>query len=254
MMPRRRTPLRADHVEAHACTLPRRLRVLHQTPFFAALPEDDIMSISSRFRQKAFSAGETIYVAGERAANLYVVATGKIKIVRTTPAGKTIVLGIIGPGDFFGSLSALGDKTYTDTAVAHTGCCTLSIAGSEFQTILRRYPLVATSALEIVAARLRAMHELVEQLGAHSAEERIASILLTLAAKLGEKRGNSVLIQTPLSRQDVAEMTGTTPETVSRIMAQFRKSGLVRSGRRWVAILDPARLAEETGRAAKIPH
>jgi CRP-like cAMP-binding protein len=219
--------------------------VLHQAPFFAGLPEGDISRLAGFFREKAFSPGQTIYVAGEQAAHLYVVATGKVKLVRTTPAGKTIVLGIIGPGDFFGSLSTLGDKTYPNTAVAHTGCCLMAIAGADFQTILQRHPQVATAALDIVAARLRAMHDLVEQLGAHSVEQRIASALLTLAAKLGEKRGNTVLIQAPLSRQDLAEMTGTTRETASRIMTQFRQSGLVRSGRRWVAILDPARLAAE---------
>jgi CRP/FNR family transcriptional regulator len=89
------------------------------------------------------------------------------------------------------------------------------------------------------------MHDLVEQLSAYPAEQRIAAALLTLADKMGETRGSSVLIQAPLSRQDLAEMTGTTPETASRIMAQFRHSGLVRTGRRWVAILDASRLTAE---------
>ena len=118
---------------------------------------------------------------------------------------------------------------------------------TDFQVILLRYPQVANAALEIVAARLASMHELVEQLSAHPAEQRIASTLLALAGKLGEKRGNAILIQMPLSRQDVAEMIGITPETASRILMQFRRSGLIRSGRRWVAILDPARLGAEAG-------
>lgn len=93
------------------------------------------------------------------------------------------------------------------------------------------------------------MHELIEQLSAHPAEQRIASTLLALAGKLGEKRGNAVLIQMPLSRQDLAEMTGVTPETASRVLTQFRRSGLISSGRRWVAILDPVRLAAERDHA-----
>jgi len=204
-------------------------------------------SISGLFHEKAYSAGQTIYIAGDPAANLYVVAVGKVKLQRATAAAKTVVIGIISPGDFFGSLSDLGDRTYPDTAVAHTDCCLLAIDGADFRAILRRYPAVANAALDMVSARLHSMHELVEQLSAHPVEQRIASTLRALAGRLGEKRGNSVLIQMPLSRQDLAEMTGTTPETASRVLTQFRRSGLIRSGRRWVAILDQARLEAASG-------
>lgn len=247
MVRRNRTPLAVERVEPRACTLPRRLGVLRQTPFFAKLPADAISQISGFFREKGFAAGQTIYTAGDPAMGLYVVAVGKVKLARTTESGKTVVLGVIGPGDFFGSLSALGDRVYPDSAVAHTACCVLAVASADFQAILRRYPQVANATLEIVATRLASMHELVEQLSAHPAEQRIASTLLALAGKLGEKKGNAILIQMPLSRQDLAEMTGITPETASRILMQFRRSGLIRSGRRWVAILDPAHLAAEAG-------
>lgn len=219
------------------------MEAIRQTPFFAMLPEADIGRVGSFFREKGFTEGETIFIAGEPATRLYVVAAGKVKLVRTTAGGKSIVLGIMAPGDFVGGLAALGDAAYPDAAVAHTDCCLLAVAPGDFQQILKLYPPVATAALEVVAARLRSMHELVEQLSAYTVEQRIASTLLGLAAKMGEKRGNAVLIQTPLSRQDLAEMTGTAPETVSRVMARLRQSGLVRTGRRWVAILDPPRLA-----------
>lgn len=225
---------------------------MRQTPFFATLPPDAISQISSSFRERGFAAGQTIYTAGDRAVSLFVVATGKVKLARITYTGKAVVLGVIGPGDFFGSLSALGDRVYQNSAVAQTACCLLAIAGSDFQAILRRYPQVANATLEIVAGRLSATQELVEQLSAHPAEQRVASTLLALASKLGEKRGNAVLIQMPLSRQDLAEMTGITPETASRILIQFRRAGLIRSGRRWVEVLDPARLAlEASGMALK---
>lgn len=170
-------------MEPRACTLPRRLGVLHQTPFFARLPADAISEISRFFREKAFAAGQTIYTAGDTAVSLYVVAVGKVKLARMTETGKTVVLGVIGPGEFFGGLSALGDRAYADSAVAHTACCVLAVAGTDFQVILRRYPQVANAALEIVAARLASMHELVEQLSAHPAEQRIVSTLLALEAE-----------------------------------------------------------------------
>ncbi len=118
----------------------------------------------------------------------------------------------------------------------------LAVTAQDFQALLRRYPAVAVAALEMVSARLRSSTEVVEQLSAHPVEQRIASALLNLAQRVGERKGNAVLIQMPLSRQDLADMTGTTPETVSRTMAQFRDAGLIRTGRRWTAVLDPAGL------------
>lgn len=154
MVARKRIPLATERVEQRACTLPRRLGVLRQTPFFANLPADAISQISGFFREKGFAVGQTIYTAGDSAVTLYVVAVGKVKLARTTRTGKTVIFGVIGPGDFFGSLSALGDRVYPDSAVAHTPCCVLAVAAADFQAILRRYPQVANAALEIVAARL----------------------------------------------------------------------------------------------------
>ena len=238
MTDKRHTPLATESVEASHCTLTQRLRVLTQSPFFTHVSAEEVEQISTVFREVSYRAGEIAYLAGAPATRLYIVAAGKIKLVQAASDGKNVVLGILVPGDFFGSLSSLGDEKYPDTAVAQTDSCTLTVTARDFQSILRRHPAVAISSLEIVATRLRAMHDLVEQLSAHSVEQRIASTLLKLGEQLGEQRGRGLLIQMPLSRQDLAEMTGTTPETVSRVMSQFRTAGLIRSGRRWVSILD----------------
>jgi CRP-like cAMP-binding protein len=119
----------------------------------------------------------------------------------------------------------------------------LAVAADGFLAILHRYPPVALAALELVAARLRAAHESMEHQSVQSAEGRIAALLLKLGEKLGEVNQGALLIQMPLSRQDLADMAGTSVETASRIMSRFRKDGLVHSGRRWVAITDGVRLA-----------
>ncbi len=246
----RRTPLRIDRAEPEVCTLSRRLEVLHHTPFFAGLSHSEVNEISRLFHQRAIELGQTLYVAGEPAAHLYVVAAGKVKLMRTTTAGKNVVITVAGPGDFFGSLSTLGESRYENSAVAHTAGCVLFIGARDFEDIVGRHPAVARGALAVVAERLREMHEIVESLSAHPAEQRIATALLKLAERLGEKRGSSVLIQMPLSREDLADMTGTTRETASRILSRLRRSGLIRTGRAWVAILDPDGLASEAAPGA----
>jgi CRP-like cAMP-binding protein len=120
----------------------------------------------------------------------------------------------------------------------------LTITGDAFQTILERYPQVSLALLEIVSHKLREAREVIHQISASPVESRLAATLLKLAVKLGEERNGELLIQLPLSRQDLADMTGATVETTSRIMSQFRKQNLIRSGRGWVAITDRKALTE----------
>lgn len=249
MVLRRSTPLRAEDVEPSLCTIHQRLEVLSQVPFFAGLSPEDIAAINRLFRAEGYVDGETIYLADDPATRLYVVATGKVKMLRHTLSGQDVLLDILGPGEFFGSLSILGDVQYPDTAQAHTACCVLGIGAEDFQAILQNYPMVATVTLTIMAQRLQAAHETIRQLSAFPVAQRIASVLLKLADKLGEQSAEGLLIQTPLSRQDLADMTGTTLETASRIMSDFQKQGLIRSGRQWVAIADPAALAAAAAEA-----
>lgn len=235
---RRSTPLDVEAPEPHACTVDLRLRLLGQVPFFAGLGRDDIAKIDSSFHDRGFETGDLIYAAGDEAKRLYVVLAGKVKLVRHTLIGQDVVLDLLGPGEFLGTLSVFGDEEYPDTAYAQTGCCVISIEAGDFQAIMQRYPPVALAVLNVVQERLRSAHDLIRQLSAQPVESRIAAALLKLAGRMGKVEGDRILIQTPLSRQDLADMVGTTLETASRIISQFRKAGLIESGRQWIAILD----------------
>jgi CRP-like cAMP-binding protein len=205
---------------------------------------DELQQVNRHFHERGHEPGAAIYYAGDPASQLYVLAAGSVKLIRHTLAGHDVLLDILATGEFFGSLSLLGDETYSDTALAQTITCTLSISGEDFRKLLEAYPQMAITVLDITTARLRDAQETIQQLSASSAEQRIASALLKLGEKLGEPREMGLLIQIPLTREDLAAMTGTTPETVSRIMAQLQKAGLVETGRQWVAIANQEKLAE----------
>lgn len=243
-MQHRRTPLETEEIEPQSCSIDLRLRLLRQMPFFVDLSDGQVAQINASFREQGFVAGETIYAAGGPATHLYVVAAGKVKLLRHTLAGQDVLLDILGQGEFFGSMSVLGDDTYPDTARAQTACCALGIDAEAFQVILRQYPPVALRALDIVTLRLAAAQEVIRQLSAQPVESRLAATLLKLAARLGEAHDGEILIQMPLTRQDLADMVGATLETTSRIISQFRKAGLLDSGRQWIAIKDRAGLEE----------
>ena len=246
MTSRRKSPVEREDIQPQMCSVTVRHNILRRVPFFAMLSEADIERINREFRDQGFEAGQRIYYAGDPATRLYVVATGKVKQMRHTLTGQDVLLDILAEGDFFGSLSVLGDATYPDTALAQTMVCALSIDAEGFHEILQTYPPVALEVLNITGQRLRDAQEVIHQLSAHSVEQRLAYTLLKLADKLGETQDVGLLIQMPLSREDLAAMTGATTETISRIMSQFQKDGWIESGRQWVAIRDREALREAT--------
>ncbi|HET7142529.1 MAG TPA: Crp/Fnr family transcriptional regulator [Anaerolineales bacterium] len=243
-MARLKSPVRLDWVDPAICSLEYRLKIIGRLPFFKHLPIDAISKINSLFHDSDVSANERIYFEGDEADHLYLVAMGKVKLVRDTASGRDVLLDILRGGEYFGSLSAFGGRVHTDSAIAQTNCCILKISAVDFEHILVEYPDVTRRVLEAVSQRLAESQEIVKQLSTYTAEQRIASALLRLAGKLGEARGQGVLIQLPFSRQDLAAMTGSTVETVSRAMSRFAEDGLVKSGRKWVTILDVKRLEE----------
>lgn len=220
------------------CSVDMRLQILHCVPFFTGLEHDDLEKINPLFREHGYSVDETICFAGDPAEHLFVVADGRVRLMRHSLSGKNVMLDMLTPGEFFGSLSTLGDDLYPDTAQAHTKTCVLSIHTDEFRQILEKYPTVVLKVVDIIAARLRTAHEQVRQLSTVSVEGRIANLLLVLSKKFGKPSDVGLLIQSPLTREDLAAMTGTTTETASRVMSQFLKDGWIQTGRKWVSILD----------------
>jgi CRP-like cAMP-binding protein len=223
-------------------------------PFFAGLTAAELAEVNTHFRASAQDVGGTIYFTGEPAARLYVVTEGKVKLLRHTPSGQDVLLDILTAGEMFGGLPALGEATYDDTAQAQSPCCVVGIDAAAFATVLERYPAVAVSVLTIVGERLREAHDRLSELVSTPVEVRVATALVKLAHKLGVERQGRLLIETPLSRQDLAAMTGATTESVSRVMSQFRRDGLIESGRGWTALSQPVRLAAIAGTQGEVSH
>ena len=248
MAQRRKTPLQTSFTEVHQCSVDLRLAILGMLPFFEGLSPADLSRINQSFREIGFKTNETICYAGDPAEHLFVVADGRVKLMRHTQAGKEVLVDLLARGEFFGSLSVLGEGVYVDSALAQTSVCILVIDKADFVQILTRYPSVSLRVIETIADRLRFAHERLERLSAGTVEERIAYTLLHLGNKFGEnKRGVGLLIQVPLTRDDLAAMTGATTETASRVMSQLQKDGLIQSGRGWVAIRDQEGLREIAG-------
>lgn len=249
-MSRPKSPVRLEWVDPAFCSLEYRLKIIGRLPFFKHLPTEAISKINALFHDRDVPADARIYFEGDDADHMYLVAMGKVKLVRNTTSGREVLLDILHSGEYFGALTALGGRVYAETAIAQTDCCILQISSVDFESVLSEHPEVARRALEVVSQRLVESQEVVKQLSSYTTEQRIAAALLRLAGKLGEARGENVLIQLPFSRQDLAAMTGATTETVSRVMSRFAEDKMIKSGRKWVTITNPKRLRELTEKGA----
>ena len=243
-MPRSKSPVRPEWVNPAICSLEYRLKIIGRLPFFRHLPPEAIIEINRLFEDREVTAGQPIYFEGDPAEYLYLVTTGKVKLLRNTSLGRVVLLDILQSGEYFGNFAHLTGKGYAETAIAQTHGCILHISARNFETILGRHPDVTLKVLNAVSKRLEESQEIVKQLSVYSAEQRIAATLVRLAGKLGEQKQKSVLIQLPFSRQDLAAMTGTTVETVSRVISRLSADQLISTGRKWVSINDLGGLEE----------
>lgn len=242
---RRRLPLTERSAAPHACSSSVRLEVLSHMPLFAELTCADIRDLEPLVHSRGYRDGEKVHRAGDMANSLFIVASGTVKLLRTSEHGQNVLTNILGPGEGFGTLGILGESTYPDTAEAMAVSCVLEIASDHFNDILGRYPHLALTVLDEVLHRFEQAQQTIRRLSADSAQQRVAAALLGLVDKLGVAQDRALVLEVPLTRVDVAALTGLTPETVSRVMSRLRDAGIVDTGRLWTVILDRTRLAAE---------
>lgn len=235
-MSRPKSPVRREWVDPVVCSLDYRLKIIGRLPFFRHLSREAIVEINRLFEDRDIAAEQAVYFEGDPGQNLYLVATGKVKLMRNTLSGREVLLDILQAGEYFGHLAILGQEGYAETAIAQTDCCILQISSQNFEKVLGGYPDVTMRVLKAVVQRLEESQETIKQLSVYTVEQRIAATLIRMARKLGEEKQTSMLIQLSFSRQDLAAMTGTTVETVSRVMSRFAAEGLISTGRKWVAV------------------
>ncbi|HIQ06402.1 MAG TPA: Crp/Fnr family transcriptional regulator, partial [Anaerolineae bacterium] len=185
-----------------------------------------------------------IYFEGDPSEMLYVMWVGQVKLLRHSDRGRDVVLEIIGPGRMFGEVAVLEGTPYDTSAQCLEDTAVVAISREDFFAILKRYPAVSLAVIGELSRRLRSTTDLVRSLAVDRVEQRIARILLKLASATGRPTEQGLMIDIPLTRQDIADMTGTTVETAIRVMSRLRREKLVITQRGRVTILEPERLRQ----------
>jgi CRP/FNR family transcriptional regulator, nitrogen oxide reductase regulator len=211
-------------------------------PLFQGVAGSDLDAILQYARSSRAAQDSAIFGQGEEAHSFFLLLDGHIRVVITTPAGQQIIARYIAAGEIFGIAAALGRTTYPATAVAAVDCVMLVWPNSHWSAMAARYPAFAANTYQTVGSRLQETQARVVEMSTEQVEQRVARALLKLANQTGRKTDEGILIDFPISRQDIAEMTGTTLYTVSRILSAWEAKGLVRSERQKVTLTQPHKL------------
>jgi CRP-like cAMP-binding protein len=218
--------------------------ILMALPVFAGLSERDWEKVADLFSERQYQKDDYIFLEGEAPEALYVVKSGKIKVLRHSTDGKDVVLRVVGAGLMLGTVAVFDGSGYPGTAQAIEECSVLVIARNDCLTLVNRFPVFALAVIHDLGSRLRSSAEQIRSLAVERVEQRIARTLLKLAETAGSDVPEGRVIEMPLTRQDVADMTGTTVETAIRVMSKLRRAGLIRTRRGKVVLVDLDALLE----------
>ena len=211
-------------------------------PMFAGLPSDDLDEILREAQSIRYPKGAAVFQQDEDAHSFFVLLHGHLRVVKVTPDGQQVVVRFVTPGEVFGIAMAMNRATYPATALAVVDSIALVWPAPIWPRLVARHPTLAVNTLQTVGSRLQDAHTRVVEISTEQVEKRVAHALLRLAQQAGRKVEQGVQIDFPISRQDIAEMTGTTLHTVSRILSSWEEQGLVESGRQKVTVRDPHKL------------
>jgi CRP/FNR family transcriptional regulator len=203
------------------------MKEIKDISIFGTLGEQDIKEIKDYFSVEEFRKKENVFSEGDPSDWLYGVLKGKVKITKISADGKEIILEVISPGDVFGAVAVMRGFPYPANAAAMEDTKILKVSRTNFLKILDGYPSVMYCMMQNLGDRMKGTHESLKNIALEKVSSRIASLLLKLAEKSGVETPEGTVIDFKLTKQDIADMVGTTVETSIRTMSQFKKRGIV---------------------------
>ncbi len=221
-------------------------------PSLNGIEAPDRQAILARGRRTRLEPGQTLFHQGLPARHCYLVLGGRLKLVKLHDQGKEAVIRYIGAGEMTAAIAVFKEKNYPLSAQAIGETLVVGWDKATITALMREYPVLAINLLQTAVERLDEVQTRYLELAAEQVEQRLARALLRIMKHSGRRSGRGIRIDFPLSRQELADYTGTTLYTVSRTLSAWEKQGWVESGRERITITDPHALVKfsETGAAA----
>ena len=211
-----------------------KVEILRKSPIFSSLNDDELGELTDFSIERSFMPNEFIFWDGDAPEWFYIIAEGEVKVLKHSSLGKDFIIAFFGPGEMLGEVGVFENKPYPASAQAIVETKAVGIKREDFLSFLANRPQVALRIINVMAGRLRDAQGRLRDLAGERVEQRLASVLLMLSAKLG-----STL---PFTRQEIAEMAGTTTETAIRVMSHLKDRGIIHSVRGEVIILNEEKL------------
>lgn len=213
-------------------------------PFFEGLDEEDLRAVLGAAGTRRIERKATVFEQNETATEFFLLLHGHLKVVQTTADGRQVIVRIVEPGELYGVAVALGRPDYPATAVALEESLTLVWQSSAWGALVERVPQLALNAMRTLGQRVQEAHTRIGEISTEEVERRVAHALLRIVKESGHAPDAAIDVEFPITRKDVAEMTGTTLFTVSRILSNWEQQGLVAGGRERISVKQPAKLRE----------
>ncbi|MFV3131585.1 Crp/Fnr family transcriptional regulator [Niveispirillum sp. KHB5.9] len=210
--------------------------LLRAMQMFAGLDEQVLGAVMAQGQARLVPKGSIVFKQGDVATTCHALIDGRIKIQQTGPDGQQVVVQFVGPGEMYGTL-AMFLSGYPGDAIAVTDSVELVWSVDSMKALMLAHPRIALNTMAMLGNRLEDMHTRVRQLSTQRVERRVAYTLLRLARQAGRAVEVGVEIDFPLTRQDLAELTGTTLHTVSRILSAWESAGVTAGARQHIVVV-----------------
>jgi CRP-like cAMP-binding protein len=220
--------------------------LLRITPIFRKLAPADRLTVAGVAAVRRYEKGELIFEQGAPSDSFYTIASGRVKIFKRFASGKDLILEVFGPGDPLGAIATYDGRPFPASAAALEETVCVVLGRSAFFTLLEQHPSLVRGLLAGMTVRLVELTNRIGELSGGRIEPRFARLFLKLGSQMGSEERGGIFIPLALSRQELADMTGTTIETAIRIMSRWGKQEVVRSEKDGFVILD-RRTLEATG-------
>ena len=219
--------------------------LLRKVPLFGDLAEDEIQSLVDVTSTRRYPKNALILMADEEGDTMFVISHGRVKVALLAEDGGEVILSLLGPGQFFGEMSLLDGKPRSATVIATEDSEVIMLRRGDFLRALQRIPRIAPKLLASLTGRLRRADQQIENLALRNVAGRVAATVVQLAEEQGTETDEGIAIPARPTHQDLANMAGTTRETVSRVLKRFEKDNYILNRGRDLILLKGRDLRED---------
>lgn len=200
---------------------------LKKVPIFAGLTQFDLDKLASLVTVQHYTKDNLILLEEDMGRVLFIIAKGKVKISQINDDGREVILSILNSGDIFGEMALLDGSSRSASVTSLTDAELMILRRADFLNLLEEYPKVSINLLKELARRLRKSDSQIKSLSLKDATGKVAYVILRLAEEIGIQKNNSIVINGLPMQQDIANMAGTSRETVSRVFSKLQQNGLI---------------------------